>query len=211
MLPDVPQRAARHHRQHRRRRCRPAGPGRALRRRRPVSRRRRRQGHGDVLRHRQRDLRRVRLLARRRVRLRGLAGLRPQGDGDHRAGRVGIGQASLPRARHRHPGGGLHGRRDRRHVGRRVRQRHAALAAHQAARRVQPRPHLPRPRPRRRAELRGAPATVRAPALVVERLRPRRSSPRAAASGPARRNRSRSPTSSGRRSRSMPRSSRRSS
>ena len=35
----------------------------------------------------------------------------------------------------RHPGGGLHRRRHRRHVGRRVRQRHAALAAHPAGRR----------------------------------------------------------------------------
>ena len=33
----------------------------------------------------------------------------------------------------------LHGRRHRRHVGRRVRQRHAALASHPADRRVQPR------------------------------------------------------------------------
>ena len=46
---------------------------RAPRRRRPVPRRRRRQGHGDVLRHRQRDRGRVRLLARRRVRLGRLA------------------------------------------------------------------------------------------------------------------------------------------
>ena len=51
----------------------------APRRRRPVPRRRRRQGHGDVLRHRQRDLGRVRLLARRRLRLRRLGRLRPQG------------------------------------------------------------------------------------------------------------------------------------
>ena len=46
----------------------------------------------------------VRLLARRRVRVRRLARLRPQADGDHRARRVGVGQAPLPRARHRHPG-----------------------------------------------------------------------------------------------------------
>ena len=64
----------------------------------------------------------------------GSAGLRPQGDGHHRARRVGVGQAPLPRARrstsqtHR-----LHRRRHRRHVGRRVRQRHAAVAAHPAA------------------------------------------------------------------------------
>ena len=71
---------------------------------------------------------RLRLLARRRVRLGRLAGLRPQADGDHRARRVGVGQAPLPRARHRHPDDRLHGRRDRRHVRRRVRQRDAALA-----------------------------------------------------------------------------------
>ena len=72
----------------------------------------------------------LRLLAGRRVRLGRLAGLRPQADGDHRARRLGVGQAPLPRARHRHPDHGLHRRRDRRHVGRRVRQRDAALAPH---------------------------------------------------------------------------------
>ena len=51
-------------------------------------------------------------------------------DGDHRARRVGVGQAPLPRARHRRPDDRLHGRRDRRHVGRRVRQRDAAARAH---------------------------------------------------------------------------------
>ena len=59
---------------------------------------------------------------------------------------------------------GLHGRRHRRHVGRRVRQRHAALAPHPAGRRVQPPARLHRPRPRSRAELRGAGAAVRAAA-----------------------------------------------
>ena len=99
LLPHVHPRAARRHRQHRRRRGRPAAGRRALRRRRPVPRRRRRQGHRDVLGHRQRRRRRVRLLARRRVRLRRLGRLRPQGDGHHRARRVGVGQAPLPRAR----------------------------------------------------------------------------------------------------------------
>ena len=42
--------------------------------------------------------RRARLLAGRRVRLRRLGRLRPQGHGHHRQGRVGIGQAPLPRA-----------------------------------------------------------------------------------------------------------------
>ena len=45
------------------------------------------------------DRRRVRLLARRRVRLRRLDRLRPQEDGHHRARRVGVRQAPLPRAR----------------------------------------------------------------------------------------------------------------
>ena len=42
---------------------------------------------------------RLRLLARRRLRLRRVGGLRPQGDGHHRPRRVGVGEAALPRAR----------------------------------------------------------------------------------------------------------------
>ena len=68
-----------------RRRGRAARARRAPRRRRPVPRRRRRQGHGDVLGHRQRRRAGLRLLARRRVRLRRLGRLRPQGDGHHGA------------------------------------------------------------------------------------------------------------------------------
>ena len=45
----------------------------------------------------------LRLLARRRVRLRRLGRLRPQGDGHHRPRRLGVGQAALPRAGRRHP------------------------------------------------------------------------------------------------------------
>ena len=70
----------------------------APRRRRPVPGGRRGQGHRHLLRHRQRDLARVRVLARRRVRLRRLGRLRPQEDGHHRPGRLGVGQAPLPRA-----------------------------------------------------------------------------------------------------------------
>ena len=81
----------------------PPAAGRPARRRRHLPRRRRRQGHGDVLRHRQRRRARLRLLARRRVRLRRLGRLRPQGDGHHRARRLGVGQAALPRAGPRHP------------------------------------------------------------------------------------------------------------
>ena len=43
-------------------------------------------------------------------------------------GRLGVGQAPLPRARPRRAARAVHGRRHRRHVGRRVRQRHAAVA-----------------------------------------------------------------------------------
>ena len=65
----------------------------------------------------------------------------------------------------------FHRGRDRGHVRRRIRQRHAALAAHQARRRVRPSPHLPRPEARSADELRRAAAPVRPAALVVGRLR----------------------------------------
>ena len=172
LLPDLHQRPARPVRH------RPRGSGdaaaarRAPRRRRSVPRRRRGQGHGDVLGHRQRDRGGVRLLARRRVRVRRLGRLRPQGDGDHGAQRLGVGQAPLPRARDRHAEQRLHRRGGRRHVGRRVRQRHAAVAAHQARRRVRPPSRVHRPRPRPGGVLRRAAPAVRAAALLVGRLRP---------------------------------------
>ena len=101
---DVHPRPARRDRQPRRR-ARSSRPRRvgALRRRRPVPRRRGRQGHRDVLRHRQRHLPGVRLLAGRRLRLRWLGGLRPQDDGHHGARRLGVGPAPLPRPRRRRP------------------------------------------------------------------------------------------------------------
>ena len=92
----------------------------------------------------------LRLLARRRVRLRRLGRLRPQGDGHHRPRRLGLGAAALPRAGHRLPDRGLHLRRHRRHVRRRLRQRHALLRAHPAGGRLRPPRHLPRPDTRRR-------------------------------------------------------------
>ena len=173
LLQDLDARPARPHRQSRgrQRSCRRRAR-RAPRRRRSLSRGRRRQGHRDLLRHRQRRRRRVRLLARRRLRLGRLGRLRPQEDGHHRARRLGSGEAPFPRARHRHPEPGLHRRRRRRHVGRRVRQRHAAVAAHQAGRRLRPPAHLHRSRPRPESELRRAPAAVRAAALDLDRLRP---------------------------------------
>ena len=88
------------------------------------------------------------LLARRRLRQRRLGRLRPQEDGDHRARRLGGGQAPFPRDGHRHPDDAVHGCRRRRHVGRRVRQRHAAVAGDQARRRLRSPRHLHRSRPR---------------------------------------------------------------
>ena len=66
---------------------------------------------------------------------------------------------------------GLYRRRRRRHVGRRLRQRHAVVSPHQADRRFQPPPHLCRSRPRPGQELPGAQAAVRIAAVVVDRLR----------------------------------------
>ena len=151
LLPAVHLRPARRDRQrrHRHRRRHTARGRGSPRRRRRLPRRRRRQGHRDVLRHRQRRRQVVRLLARRRVRLRRLGGLRPQGDGHHRQGRLGVGQAALPRDGRRHPDRGLHRGRRRRHERRRVRQRHAAVQAHSAGRGVRPPARLPRPEPRR--------------------------------------------------------------
>ena len=90
----------------------PSGCG-APRRRRRLPRRRRRQGHRDVLGHRQRRRAVIRLLAGRRVRVGRIGGLRPQGDGHHRQGRVGGRQAPLPRDGRGHPVRGLHRRRRR--------------------------------------------------------------------------------------------------
>ena len=143
--------AARPHRQPRLRRGGASAARRASRRGRHLPRRRGRQGHREVLRHRQRHLGRLRLLARRRLRLRRLGGLRPQGHGHHRPRRVGVGQAALPRARRRHPDRGLHRRRCRRHERRRLRQRHAPVGAHPARGRLRPPAHLHRPHSRRRA------------------------------------------------------------
>ena len=114
-LHDVHLRAPRRHRQPRRRSGRarggPAARRRAARRRRPLPGGRRRQGHGDVQRHRQPDLGRLRLLAGRRVRLGRLGRLRPQGHGHHRQGSLGLGAPALPRDGRGLPERGLHRRR----------------------------------------------------------------------------------------------------
>ena len=59
-----------------------------------------------------------------------------------------VGEAPLPRDGRRHRHDAVHGRRRRRHVGRRVRQRHAARAHDQARRRVRSSRHLHRSRSR---------------------------------------------------------------
>ena len=63
--------------------------------------------------------------------------------------------------------------RGRRHVGRRVRQRHADVAPHATARRVQPPAHLYRSRARSRKELCRAAASIPPAALELGGLRPR--------------------------------------
>ena len=81
---------------------RAAAAGAPHRRRRPLPGGGGRQGHGHLLRLRQRRLGRIRPLAGRRLRLRRQRRLRPQGDGHHRARRLGKRQAPLPRAGRRH-------------------------------------------------------------------------------------------------------------
>ncbi len=172
LLQDLHLRPARHHRQPDRVRERaPAGRG-PPRRRRQLPRGRRRQGHRDVLGHRQRRGHRLRLLARRRVRQRRLGRVRPQGDGHHRARRLGVRAAALPGDGHRLPDRGLLLRRHRRHVRRRLRQRPALLRAHPAARGVRPPRHLHRPRPGPRNVVRRAQATLRAAPVQLAGLRP---------------------------------------
>ena len=74
-----------------------AARGGQARRRRPLPGGGGGQGHGHVLGHGQRDREGLRVLARRRVRLRRVGRVRPQGDGHHRPRRVGVGQVPLPR------------------------------------------------------------------------------------------------------------------
>ena len=149
LLPELPARAARHHRQPRRRRSSPPPDVKSPRRRRSLPRRRRGQGHGDVLRLRQRHQRQYGFWLGDAFASGGSVGY------DHKAMGItargaGVGQAPLPRDGRGHAVDRLHRRGHRRHVGRRVRQRHAAVAAHPARRRVRPPPHLPRSRPGRR-------------------------------------------------------------
>ena len=159
------------HRQSRRRRGDPAEGCGPPRQGRSLFRGRRRQGHGDVFRYRQCDQPEIRVLARRRLRFGRLGRLRPQEDGHHRARRLGSGEAAFPRDEPRHPDLALHRGRRRRHVGRRVRQRHAAVGTDQADRRLRPPRHLHRSRSRHGGLDGGAASHVRAAALELAGLR----------------------------------------
>ena len=116
----------------------------------------------------------VRLLARRRVRLRRQRRLRPQGDGHHRTRRVGERAPARAGARQGRRPRRADRRRHRRHVGRRVRQRDAALGAHQARRRVRPSSHLHRSRSRPRGVVRRTQAPVRSAPVELGRTTTRR-------------------------------------
>ena len=90
--------------------------------------------------------RRARLLARRRVRVRRLARLRPQGARHHGARRVGVRARALPRARRRRRHGAASRRRHRRHGAATCSGTGSCCSPHAAARGgVQPPARLPRP------------------------------------------------------------------
>ena len=171
LLLDLHPRAARRDGQPRGRRGRPARARRALRRGRRVPGRGGRQGHRDLLRHRQRHLPGVRVLDGRRLRLRWLGRLRPQGDGHHGARRLGLRAAPLPRPRRRRAERRRHGRRHRGHVRRRLRQRDAAVGAHPPGGGLRPPARLPRPRSRPGGLVRRAHPAVRRPRFQLGGLR----------------------------------------
>ncbi len=143
----------------------------AARGRRSLSGGGRRQGHRDVLRYRQCDFARARLLAGRRFCLRRFGRLRPQGHGHHRARRLGGGEAAFPRDGRRYRQDAVYRGWRRRHVGRRVRQRHAARAHDQAGGGVRPPRHFHRSRSRSGQSLRRAQAPVQPAALELAGLR----------------------------------------
>ena len=118
-------RVARRHRQPREGGGRPPGGRPRDGRPRSLPRGRGGQGHRGTVRHGQRGQPAVRVLAGGRLRVRRLPRVRPQGARDHRARRLGVGEASFPGARHGPDDRAVHGDRDRRHVRRRLRQRHA--------------------------------------------------------------------------------------
>ncbi len=143
---------------------RAAASGRAPRWRRPLSRRRRRQGHRDL------SPTSPTSIAEEYGFWLGDAFASGGSAGyDHKA--IGItarGAWELVKRHFRELGtdiqaADLHLRRRRRHVRRRVRQRHAAVAPPAAPRRLRSSAHLRRSRSRSRAQLRRAPAAVRLP------------------------------------------------
>ena len=117
--------------------------------------------------------RQLRLLAGRRVRLRRLGGLRPQGDGHHRPRRLGVGASGTSASSGMNPAtddftvvgiGDMSGD---------VFGNGMLLSrAHPAGGRLRPPARLPRPRPRPGGQLRRAPAPVRAAPVLVGGLRP---------------------------------------
>ena len=120
-----------------------------------------------------------------------LGRLRPQEDGHHRQGRMGGGEAAFPRDEPRHPDDAFHGRRRRRHVGRRLRQRHASVRSDAADRRLRPSRHLHRSRPEPGRIDGRAPSACSRCRVRAGRTTTSRSSRPAASSSRAARNRSR--------------------
>ena len=98
--------------------------------------------------------------------------LRPQGARDHRARGVGVGEASFPGARYGPDDRAFHGDRDRGHVRRRLRQRHALFGSDPPGRGVRSPARLPRSPARSRDVVRGAQAPVRHAGILLGRLRP---------------------------------------
>jgi len=80
-------------------------------------------------RYRERYFRGICFLARRCIRLRGSSAMTTR-KWPSRPAVPGVREAPFPRNRRRYPKSELHGQRHRRHGGRRVRQRHAAIALH---------------------------------------------------------------------------------
>ena len=134
-----------------RRQGRAAGRRGPPRRRRPVPGGGGRQGHRDVLRHRQRDLDRATDSGwATRSPPAARPGTTTRGMGITARGAWESVKRHFREIERGHPDAGLHRGRRRRHVRRRVRQRHAAVRAHPAGGRLRPPAHLPRPRRRMR-------------------------------------------------------------
>ncbi len=101
----------------------------------------------------------------------GSAGYDHKGMGITARGGWGVREAPLPRNGRGHPVAGVYRQRHRRHGRRRVRQRHAVVAAHAPAGGVQSPAHLPRSVSRCGGELRRTAAPVRPASFDLGRLR----------------------------------------